>query len=204
MAFEQLFIRVNKSIEGIQLDAVVSESHEDEVTTTDNPVELGANVTDHSVKEPNFVDVVAVVTNTPLGTSSIGQIVDNVTGLFGSSTEGNEKRSAEAYRLLKELQNRRELVTLQTKLEKYTDMLLVKISVTQTSKTSNIVRLNMRFKKLFIADTETTLLQKENLKEGVTTDQASPVVKRGRQEPVVPEESKSSSVLKTVFDWISG
>ena len=52
MAFENLFIRTRKSLGGIQLDAVLSESHNNVVRTTKNPVELGADITDHSIIEP--------------------------------------------------------------------------------------------------------------------------------------------------------
>ena len=58
MAFENLFIRTKKSIGGIELDAVLTETHNNQVRLTKNPVELGADITDHAVIEPKRLNIV--------------------------------------------------------------------------------------------------------------------------------------------------
>ena len=84
MAFEQLFIRTQKSLAGVELDAVISETHNNNISLTKNPIELGADITDHAIIEPKKINIVAQVSDTPLGTAALGEIVDSVTGFFGT------------------------------------------------------------------------------------------------------------------------
>ena len=86
MAFENLFIRKKKAIGGIELDAILSESHSNEVTITTNPVELGADITDHAIIQPKKLQILAQVSDTPLGSAAFGELIYSITGFFGSST----------------------------------------------------------------------------------------------------------------------
>lgn len=51
--------------EFVQFDAVVTEVHEDIVTITDHPVELGVNITDHARPEPERLTVEGIVSRMP-------------------------------------------------------------------------------------------------------------------------------------------
>ena len=116
MAFENLFIRTKKSIGGIELDAVLSETHVNQVRLTKNPIELGADITDHSIVEAKRINIVAQVSDNPLGSAAFGQIIDLVTGLFGTSTTQNITRSNAAYAAIVQLMETREPIEIQTKL----------------------------------------------------------------------------------------
>jgi len=204
MAFENLFIRTEKSIGGIQLDAVLSESHTNEVSLTNNPVELGADITDHAIIQPKKVNVVAQVSDTPLGVAAFGQIVDLVTGLFGSSTSENLTRSNAAYNAIIQLQEAREPIELQTRLKLYTNMVITNVRVTQDKNTSRIVRINMDLQEVLITESEIVQLSEDQLQEGSAREQGSPAEKTGRKEPVTPDDATNTSVLKSVIDWVAG
>jgi len=62
MAFENLFIRTKRSIAGVQLDAMISEAHDNSVRLTKHPIEKGADITDHAVVEPKRITLNGVVT----------------------------------------------------------------------------------------------------------------------------------------------
>ena len=202
MAFENLFIRTKKSIAGIQLDATLSESHTNTVRMTKNPIELGADVTDHVIIEPKRVSITAQVSDTPLGTAAFAQIVDNVSGLFGSSTEENVTRSIAAYNSLIAIQEIAEPIEVQTKLKLYTNMIIVGISTVQDKDSSRIVLMVITLEEALITASEIVQLSSEQLQLGSITEQASPSTNRGRQETVSPDDTTNTSVLKNVLGWL--
>lgn len=204
MAFNNLFIRTKKSLGGIQLDGVLSESHTNRVRLTKNPIELGADVTDHAIIEPKKLDIIATVSDTPLGIAALGQIVDLVTGLFGTSTSSNITRSNAAYNALVQLQEAREPISVQSKLRLYEDMIITNISAIQDKGSSRVAEMNISLEEAIIVDTETVQLEEDNLDEGATKEQGSPSVNSGRKEPINPIETVNKSVLKSVNDWVLG
>lgn len=198
MAFDNLFVRTKRSIGGIQLDATLSESHDSPVKISKNPVELGANITDHAIIEPKVLTIVAEVSDTPLGLAAFGQIVDLVTGLFGSSTSENLTRSNAAYNAMIQLQEALEPIEVQTKLKLYKDMLIANISTLQDKDTSNIVAMVIRLEEILIVESEVVKLKPAELKEGSPKDQASPAENSGRKEAITPSDTTNKSVLKFV------
>lgn len=204
MAFEQLFVRTQKSIGGIQLDAVLSETHNNTVRLTKNPVELGADITDHAIVEPKKIVIVAEVSDTPLGLAALGQIVDLVTGLFGTSTTQNITRSNAAFNAMVLLQEQREPLEIQTKLRLYQDMIITSLVTTQDKDSSRIALMTIILEEVLITESQVVQLTPEQLQAGTTTEQASSAEKKGRQESVTPSDTTSTSVLKSVLDFIGG
>lgn len=204
MAFENLFIRTKKSIGGIELDAVLSETHTNTVRLSSNPVELGAELTDHAIVEPKRLNIIATVSDTPLGSAAFGQIVDLVTGLFGTSTSKNLTRSNAAYNAMLQLMESREPIEVQTKLKLYENMMITGLRVAQDKNTSRIVEMNISLEEVLIAQTETVKLEPERLQEGSPREQATSADNSGRKEPTTPSETTSKSALKSIIDWVGG
>ena len=203
MSFENLFIRTEKSIGGIQLDAVISESHTNEVSLTSNPVEFGAEITDNAVVQPKQLNIIVEVSDTPMGIIARGQIVDPVTGLFGTSTDENLTRSNSAYTRIIQLQEEREPIEIQTKLKLYTDMVITKVTTVQDKDTSRIARMSIDLQQVIITESEVVPLTEEQLRAGSAKEQASPAEKSGRKEAAEPSATTNKSVLKTVIDWVA-
>lgn len=201
MAFENLFIRTKRSLGGVQLDAVLTETHNNIVRLTKNPIEFGADITDHAVIEPKKLNILAEVSDTPLGVAAFGQIVDSTTGLFGTTTTDNLTRSVAAYNALVLLQETREPIEVQTRLKLYQNMIITDISITQDKDSSRIARMNISIEEVIITESEVLQLEADQL-EGTTQQQASSADKKGRQEPITPEEGVNRSVLKSVSNWL--
>ena len=204
MAFDNLFIRTKKSIGGIELDAVLSETHNNQVRLTKNPVELGADITDHAIIEPKKVNIVAQVSDTPLGTAAFGQIVDLVTGLFGTATSQNITRSNAAYNAMVQLMEQREPIEVQTKLKLYQNMVITNMSTTQDKDSSRIVLMTLNLEEVLITESQIVKLDAEQLQEGSASEQGTSAENKGRQEAVTPSETTNKSVLKSVVDWVGG
>lgn len=199
MAFENLFIRVKRSLGGIQLDSVIEESHDNTVQLTQNPVEDGVDISDHAIVRPKKVRLKAIVTDSPLGAAAFTQIIDSITSLFGSSTESNITRSQQAYKLLVLLMENREPIVVTTRLVVYDNMVITSIKVTQDKDTSRAVFLDIGLEQVIITESQIIAVPSQNLQEGQTREQASPVVDAGRKEPVTPTEETNSSVLNSLI-----
>lgn len=158
MSLENLFIRTKRFIDDIQLDAVIREGHEAAVRVTTNPVELGADITDHSVYLPRVLNLNAQISDTPMGTITTTELVNAVSGLFGSSTESNITRSQASYKKLEALMVARELVTVETRLRKYTNMIITNLHTLESKSTSRVLLFDMRLMEVRIVSTQIEFL----------------------------------------------
>ena len=172
MAFENLFIRKQKSLGGVKLDAVLTETHDNVFSLTKNPVELGAEIADSVVIQPKTVTISTVVTDTPIGLAALGQIVDNVTGFFGTSNEENLTRSAAAYNSIIALAETREPLELQTNLKLYENMIVTGISTSQNKDSSRMVNMIIKLEEVIIVETQIVQLTESQLADGSAKKQA--------------------------------
>lgn len=203
MSLSRLFIRPKKSIAGIQLDAVLSESHSADVRVTKNPVELGATISDHAIIEPKKLRIEATITNSPLGSAAIGQLIDTASNLFGSTNSENVTRSSTAYNALIEIMEQRQLIEVQTKLKLYENMMITSMPVIQTKNNSNSVDMVINLEELLITESEFIALPAEFLQAGTIRNQGRPVNDRGRQSVNTLDDNVSKSVAKKIKDWLT-
>lgn len=202
MSIQRLFIRSKRSLAGVELDAVLREDHISQVSVTKNPVEFGADITDHAIVMPKSITIVAEVSDTPLfGLGSIGAIIEPITKLFGTSTESNVTRTKAAYDALIKVQEAREPIEIQTKLKSYTDMVITSITTSQDKDTGMIVNLIITADEVLITESDVVEISENQLEPGATAQQAQSPESSGRKETKDPAENKS--VLKTVIDWVS-
>lgn len=205
MSIKNLFIRSKRSLAGVQFDAVIREDHNNQIRITKNPVEFGADITDHAIIEPKTITIIAEVTDTPLfGLANIGAIIEPITSLFGSSTDSNETRSKAAYNTLVEFMETREPIEVQTKLKNYTDMLITNISTSQDKDTGKIVNLIISLEEVLITESEVVEISEDQLEPGTTAEQAESADKAGRKEVKEPSSSENKSIINKVRDWVSG
>lgn len=203
MAFENLFIRTKRKIGGIQLDSVTLEEHNSSLTKTQNPIEAGADITDHSYIEPSSLTIRGIVTDTPLGAAAIGQLIDSISGIFGSTTTDSQTRSQQAFSALEALKNAREPIEVSTKLKVYSNMLITNISVPQDKDTSRAAFLTIDLEEVFITSSQELGLTVDDLASDVSKT-ATATVEKGRKQLGEATQSVGSSILKTVSDWLGG
>lgn len=208
MAFENLFVRAQRSISGqnieVQLDGVVVERFANPVRPTQNPIEGGALVSDHAIIEPRFYSIDAVVTNTPLGGATIGAIVDRTTNLFGDSTGSGDTRSSQAYAALVSLSRLREPISVVTGLNTLDNMLILDIQPTRDKDTSNALFFTMDLQEVLIVDTQLTERDANVLRGDERLGGAAPV-NQGRQlQQTLTAERVDQSLLSKVTDRIGG
>lgn len=203
MAFENLFIRTKRTLGGIQLDNVVFEEHEGSITLTRNPVEAGADITDHAIVQPDTLFIQGIVTDSPLGTAAFGALIDSISNLFGTSTSANLTRSQQAFEALTTLKNNAQPIDVTTKLKTYTNMMITTLSTSQDKDTSQILIINISLEEVILTESATLGLSESDL-FGSVAKSGSSIVDKGKQAVTQVAGSTSSSLLNTVSGWLGG
>lgn len=123
---------------------VVEEESTDKLILTDHPVEQGAAITDHAYKLPSTLTIKA-------GWSSAQQ--------FGANWNlipqiPNPSYLQDLYTSIRQAQQDRKLLTVQTGKRVYSSMLLEEITVTTDEKSENILMLRLTFREIITVSTQ--------------------------------------------------
>jgi len=176
-----LFGRKTKaSIGGITIDAVIEDDHERDCEVTENPVEDGANVTDHVHLKPVHLTINGVISDTPIDFGILNNLATgNISGLSNSvKSLGGSKRSIEQYNKLVELQKKREPFEVVTGLRVYKNMILKRLQVQRNAQKGQAIHFTAELMEIKIIGSG--VLGSFNLSDDVQ-DLASPNRNQGRK-----------------------
>ena len=150
------------TIAGFPIDAVTREEHGFEADVTSDPVEVGADTTDHvRDKNPTLVLSEAIVSDTPIG--------DIITQRPAGSLP-----SRDALDLLLRLRDEKEPFTIVTERRTYTDMLMVGLSIAEDARTGDALGFTARFQQIRFAENNRVIVQ-------VATPRGKAKVNRGNK-----------------------
>jgi len=135
------------AIAQIEVDVSVSETHETDCDVTENPVESGANVTDHVFVKPARLTVEGLVSDTPI------KLLGNVTSLF------DDNRSRKTYEELLALQAAREPIDVITGLKQYSNMILKTLTVPRSADTGKALRFTAVFQEVRLVESASIAIQ---------------------------------------------
>lgn len=142
-------VKIDKS--ALDIDVSLSESHEMQSDITMNPVEAGADVTDHIQPKPLALTIEGIQSDTPLqffgGFQSLLDLVP-----------GNESRSQQAFSFFEKLRINRAMVTVNTGLRSYDNMVLESLTVPRDSKTGQAFRFTAKFKEIRVVTAQVVSL----------------------------------------------
>lgn len=120
-------------------DAVISSGHEQELRTTDHPVQTGASISDHAYVMPSRLIL-------DIGMSDV------MDAYFSPSTwVGASSKSVSAYQTMLQLSFARIPLTVTTRLRTYTNMLLRALRAEDTYRTTAGLRARVEFYEIFMA-----------------------------------------------------
>lgn len=126
-----------RNIGGFVADVTIRESPRDRLTTTRNPVEQGAAVTDHSFKEPAELTVVVGYSNSSY------------------QAGGDPNYVQEIYQQFLTLQASRVPFDVVTGKRQYTDMLITMLAEDTDEKTENALFLTVEMREQILVTTQT-------------------------------------------------
>ncbi len=138
-------ISVKTNISGYFFDAFLKLDHSSKLKITEHPVEEGANIADHAYVEPQSLTM-------EIGMSDV--CTSYVDGQFNQSYT----RSVSAFDTLKTLQEKREPLTVHTRLKTYENMLIETITVPDDYMTLNGLRATIGLREIIVAKVKTVAM----------------------------------------------
>ena len=134
-----IFGQSQTKVGGLFFDGVMREAHNYSITTTSHPIEAGANIVDHSFVNQREVE--------------LDIIVGDVYFSFSTPSIYNlSKRSNDALNKLNVLLIARKPLVVICNLAKYSNLLLVGISVNQDQASSSTLMATLTFKEALFVD----------------------------------------------------
>lgn len=138
---QDVLLRQGRSIAGIIPQVIIEEQHTDDLMITGHPVEDGADITDHAVKQPSQVIM-------RCGWSKSGSNVPLL-----SLTQPGPK---DAYKMLLDLQASRQPFDAVTGKRSYKNMLIKRLSTVTDEDTENVLIIDVELREVIIVNTSVT------------------------------------------------
>lgn len=192
---QRAYLYVEDTLETIEFDASVTETHNSTAEITQHPVEEGVDIGDHIRKLPDDLSVNVIVSNNPpiiLASLRAQPIV-------GFSDPAS--RAEDAHTFLRSVMNSNQTVGFSTTLRDYVHMAITSMAVDRDATTGNIANINMSLKEIKIATTETV----------EPPEPVKPVRRRKKNNGKKPKSNpapataeKSSSLMRDFFNAVGG
>jgi len=143
--------KVRAKVGLVQFDCSVSETHSDEATVTEHPVEEGTNISDHIRKGPASLELNGIVTNTPIVYLASLQAISPLDGDLAPVQDRAELAYAELQQIMKDGRT----VEVVTSLRTYQNMALTGMSVTRDATTGQVLNCSLSLREITVAVTQT-------------------------------------------------
>jgi Dit-like tail protein len=228
---EQLILPAASMIGGIQVDTTIEEFYEDTVEFTDQPVQTGANITDHSFKKPMELVLSCGWSDSSssgflggfgsIGLSAISPALSGIVGAAagisgllnpgagnaGAFSGGSMVASdyvAGIYSQLLQMQEARQPIIVVSGLRSYTSMGFGTIRVRRDPKTSFALMVQAFFRQLILVDTQqSTVAPQANQAIPAST---ADIVNAGAQQlqSAAPSAAGAMSPLTVILPPVQG
>lgn len=196
---QQLFIlsrtRAGGLVGTITVGAAISEAINLDNTTTDHPVEEGADITDHVRPEPVRISADCWISNSPTDTSEQQTASMNS---FAPVTSANGIGEVPGYALsvyatLVDLRNSGSLLTVISSKGIFSSMVITNLSLPCTADNFNGIQFSASFKQIIVAQNKLT-------RTVVSTDKRNGKrVNKGNTTPKAPAPATQAQVNRSVF-----
>lgn len=167
------------------LDVTLNEKHNHTASTTDNPLEDGANAADHTIQKPDQLSLEGLWTDTPL-----------------DADRAELNRAVEMYRKLVRLKESGEAVTVVSGLRVYENMVIQKINSRKDPGTGYSVPVSVSLKESRFVTQQTEFVPLKELDPQVEHT-AGETKQRGRQ-PSEQASEKTEQQSSELYDLFYG
>jgi hypothetical protein len=206
-------------IDTILVDATMSDAATYGSEPTSHPVESGSEISDHAILKPIELKIEGFISETPLslnaqkagliaavGSSALQQIggfkgglattlSTLVAGKAGAALfSETENPLDEARKKLVELVNSKKLITIATKYQVYTNMMLYSLTINRDNSTGRALRFNATFREIKIVSADSVIIE---LLNPDIAHSGAPKQKLGKKpgQPANAEQTAKSSIL---------
>lgn len=174
-----IFWQINETtFEYVIPDATTSENHRVSNQVTSHPVELGVEVADHIIAQPDEISIEGVLSNTPVE--------------YMAALRNPPDRAEQIYEKLLDLREKGYLAYILTSLRQYENMALVSFTVPRDAERGGSIFVQLTFRQVKVAESAVVDAPEP------TMERARPEKKLGRQstEPASREISSKSLTLR--------
>lgn len=156
--FSDVMIQIGSlSIGGVIPDVLIEETLTDQVTITDHPVEMGAQISDHAVINPTEITL-------QLGWTNSKTFFQRATGGASPDIDG-------AYEKLLKLKNERKPFDVITNKRTFSNMVIKTLEVTTDQKTNSVLLVKAHLRQIIFAVTSEVSFDPEGQKDIKDTGQ---------------------------------
>jgi len=178
-----LYKKEQGKIGSLLIDARLDEVHSLSNDVTQYPTEVGFHITDNVRATPLLFTMTGMITNAPIDPKSI--ISD-----FG------ENRAANAYDELLRLYYGKEIVSIQTTLELYDDMIISNLNIPKNSSIGDELRFTATFKQIIKARTEFSLITIEDVSDSDDPNRSKRAVEKANEGTKNAPEAETDLLIK--------
>lgn len=125
------------------IDAALKEVHDLDSEATQFPADDGADITDHTRKMPDRVQIEGIVSDTPLGRAAVARA--GVQALIDDGLIERTRPSADAREALEKIRDDGKPITITTSLRVYPNMFMDKLSFPRDAATGGALRFSASF-----------------------------------------------------------
>lgn len=155
LGLQAIIVKPKRSIGPFEAHVTLREVHTDELEITDQPVEEGSLISDHSFRRPSELEIECLWSDSPPASNAITGLLGTVTGTVNGVNDiltGNSlDQIRDVYQKLLALQASRERFDVFTGKRAYKNM-MIKSLVTETDRsTENTLKATFRLREIIIA-----------------------------------------------------
>lgn len=208
-------------IDTILVDATTSDNATYGSEPTSHPIENGSEISDHAILKPIELKVDGIISETPLSLNAQkagliaaagSQAIQKIGGFRGGlattlSTLVAGKAGAalfsetenpldEARKKLVELVNDKKLITIATKYQVYTNMMLYSLSISRDNSTGRAIKFSATFREIKIVSADTIVIERLNQEVAHSAAPKQKLGKKPGKEANAEQTAKSSLLFK--------
>ncbi len=133
------------TINGFEIDAVLTEEHEFDTEVTKYPVEVGSDIADNVRVKPRVVTLTdGIVSDTPIG------------ALATRRAQSTSRPSEDARSLLEQIRQAREPVVITTDLQTYKNMVMESLTISRMAKDGGALKFKAKFVEVILVTNNRT------------------------------------------------
>lgn len=182
LGVEAILVKPKRGIGPFSAQVTLREVHTDELEITDQPVEQGSQITDHSFMRPAELLIECAWSNSPQNSGFFaglaGAVTGTIEGVNAILTGNSLDQVRDVYQKMLALQRSRQRFDVFTGKRVYQDM-LIKSLITETDKeTENLLKLTVQLRQIIIAQVQVVTIAAP-VSEQTFPQSTSPLIDKG-------------------------
>lgn len=187
------------TIDGNEIDAVLTERHSESVEITKHPVERGVSPTDHARLQPQKLQVEGVLSNT-------AATREEQLRRGGESKPGEAGAANTTANALRDLLSARRPVVVSTSTKFYSEMVMTSLEMPRDSRTGDAVRFVANFEQIVFVSTQAIRLRDQLAGRLANPEKPVGVTDLGLRQPidVTGDKKVEDTLLGAVWRFSGG